>query len=308
MKILYCAKHNSGGNDDEGAIAHALKSLGHSVTCVQERKFSPSSHNTSRYDLFLFHKWYDPQALTRIKCRKVFWFFDLVQNYDACKDFRRICDNRVLWMREVIPVVDLGFCTDGDFVSAWNEDTWEKSQVDGKLAWLMQGMDERQMPPDPVSLSKINPILFLGNTHIGGNNRREFFAELKAWYRHDLSWVPAGVHGGNLCNLIGRHHMVVAPTTYRKVRYWSNRVYLVLGMGGFLLHQYNEAIAAHYQGGRHLVYYLDTLDLKHKIEEWRDADAERWKIQKAGLQHTRDHHTYRHRCQELIRVVNERLP
>ena len=84
MKIVYIAKHDSGHNDDEGAIAHAFRSLGHEVICVPEDQGRRAALHTG-VDLWLAHKWNDQSGINRINTIKnrsggvlAFWYFDLV--------------------------------------------------------------------------------------------------------------------------------------------------------------------------------------------------------------------------------------
>src|SRR5262245_30017975 len=125
MKILYIAKHNSGGNDDEGAISHALTSLGHDVMKVSETK--ARMIRNEKPDFMLFRKWYDVNHLARFNFPKVFWYFDLVETAGDPSLEQRARTRRA-WMGAIMPRVDLGFCTDGDWVNK-NPD---------KLVWLPQ--------------------------------------------------------------------------------------------------------------------------------------------------------------------------
>src|SRR5437762_2659363 len=104
MKILYVAKHGSGGNDDEGAITHALRVLGHEVDCVHEdydRRPTGVNPFARPRDLVLFHKWNDFDQLRALSGPKCFWYFDLVECDDP--SLRRRCRQRVEWMSRTIP-------------------------------------------------------------------------------------------------------------------------------------------------------------------------------------------------------------
>src|SRR3990167_2667080 len=100
MRIVYFANHNNKGSDDtEGHIAYSLQKLGHDVIRVSEK--NPQNIPDSA-DWFLFHKggFHIQSALSRVKYKKVCWYFDKVWN------------DRIFWMSQMIPRVDLMDMTD----------------------------------------------------------------------------------------------------------------------------------------------------------------------------------------------------
>ena len=295
MRIIYVAKHGSGGGDDEGAISHALEELGYEVIRVQENQgLKALGYNA---DMLLFHKWEGSQAvrvLQEIKAIKVFWYFDLVDFPDPT--LRKRCEMRKRWIEKMTPLVDIGFCTDGD---------WVANQGYGKLVHLTQGADERFMGFGDVNMTNNPPpILFMG-TRNGGQARASHIDELTITYRQSFNHVTRGVHGRRLADLIAASQIVVAPDGPVSDRYWSNRVYLTLGFGGFLLHPYCQKLKQHYTDGEEIVYYRNREDLYKKIKYYFDHPEERKRIQSAGYLRTKREHTYRLRCGELITRVRK---
>ena len=166
MKILFVARHNSGDNDDEGAVAYALRKLGHEVLCIQEKKTHREQASTLqgmvatfKPDFCLFFKWdnYDEIRWISSKCPCVFWFFDLISNTDDPTLTGRMRMRRN-WLDAIIPHCKLAFFTDGDEVA--------KDQT-GKLRWLMQGADERVAGLGTPLPEPWPPILFTGMIHHG---------------------------------------------------------------------------------------------------------------------------------------------
>jgi hypothetical protein len=230
----------AGGNCDEDAVAHALTELGHTVTRLDE---SDGRHAPSfEADLCLFFKWRDPATLARIKCPKVFYYFDLIWFRDATIAPR--CRGRVQWMREMLPHVDLGFVTDGD---------------------------------------------------------------MQARYGRDFRHVQSGVYRRELADLIASSDIVVAPDAPVTDRYCSNRIFNVLGFGGFLLHPYCEFLASMYEDRKEVVFYRSREELHGLIQEYRRAGDERRRIAEAGLARTAKDHTYLHRVATMMGVIKERL-
>lgn len=321
MKILFIAKHNGGDADPEGAITDALRHLGHEVTPVHEIHVDSYWYGTD-HDLCLFLKWDNVEALKHLGMPKVFWYFDLVDAKDPLVSSRS--QRRIDWMQRIIPLVDLGFMTDGDWVDKWNNDPIHQthSVCVTPLIHLMQGADQRVIGHgirafDSV-LSQI-PILFLG-TSVNGTKRSQWiqwmrntygplFHEFGAKYRkgRQYEWP---VSGRELAHLIARSKVVIAPDGPQTDLYWSNRVYLTLGFGAFLLHPYCKRLEQHYTHDKEIVYYTDRENMRSKIEYAlyaHGAGEYRGEIANAAYLRTAKEHTYIQRCEQLLIIVKERL-
>jgi len=294
MRIAYVAKHDSGGNDDEGAITYALEQLGHEVIRIQERR----GHLVVNYlpDFVLFHKWFDQDTLRKLRCPRVFWYFDLVHHRDQV--LRQRCIGRIHWMNCITPLVDLGFCTDGD---------WVAHDHSGKLVHLPQGADARI-----IGQACINPttptgtILFTG-IRSGGRTRTTFVDEMRYSYRDRFIHITNGAYRLSLASAIASSDIVVAPDGPVTNLYWSNRVYMALGFGAFMLHPYCSKLTEHYEHFKEIVYYETRIELHDLIDRFTSVPLVRQAIAKDALDRTAKEHTYTHRCQQLIEVVKERL-
>lgn len=296
MRILYIAKHGQYNSaDDEGAIAHALTQLGHKVICAQEEEGRDAVRRTQGVDLLLFHKWLDLKGLKYATCKKVFWYFDLVRWPDPTLKSR--CLTRLSWINAVVPLVDLGFCTDGDFVAYDHT---------GKLVWLPQGADERVVGPG-TRRGASGPLLFTGLVKNVGMERASWWEEVKERYGGAISHYSSGVYGRGLADLIAQHLIVVAPDSPVTDRYWSNRVYTMLGYGAFLIHPYCRELAEQYVDGQEIVFYRNRMELYSLIEHYLPLIEERHTIAQAGFERTLREHTYRARCERMIQVVQQRL-
>lgn len=298
MRIIYVAKHDSGGNDDEGAITYALTKLGHDVQRVRESV----GHKATKMkgDLVLFHKWDNTEALDKfgaVRIPRVFWYFDLV-TWPLDSTLKGRNDTRVSWMKHTIPKVELGFCTDGDWVAA------DKT---GKLVWLAQGADERIVGFREHTLSSYPKILFTGCSN-GGKERMEFIRDMKVKYPYDFVHIERGTHREVLAELTGKVAVTVAPKSPVTDRYWSNRVYNAVGFGAMVLHPYCRVLANnHYTDGADLFYYKEMEELFDKIEFCLKHPKVCTAIRLNGLARTLNEHLYIHRCETLIRTVKERL-
>lgn len=298
MRIVYVAKHGPFDNQDEDAITHALQLLGHEVICIQERKgVQAFSYQTA--DFCLFHKWEDYSAIAGLRMPRVFWYFDLVKS-QTCHIFREGRNrDRSAWFRNVVPHCVAGFCTDGDFVA---------DDKTGKLIHLMQGADERFVGYGTPTES--HEILFTGLVN-NGSRRLAHFEHLQQKWGNRLGIIgndgpKSRVHGRALADVLAGTSIAIAPDGPNTDRYWSNRVYLTLGLGGFLLHPYCEKLREHYTP-EELVMYRSWEELDQQIEYYINNPEEREALRKAGHEKTLQSHLYRHRIEQLIQVVKERI-
>jgi len=199
----------------------------------------------------------------------------------------------------------LGFHTDGD---------WVAQDKTGKLRWLMQGADERVTGPGKSDGYFRPPLLFMGMIN-HGQKRASHIAELKARYGVLLEILGDGgpmrrIHGRALADyLTGR--IVIAPDGPDTDRYWSNRIYQVLGFGGYLLHPYHPFLLEHYRNNE-LVYYRSREECNQLIDYYSNPQKFIWEesrnpTAKRGYERTIEEHLYRHRCEELVSIVQERL-
>lgn len=284
MRVIYIAKHGSGGNDDEEAIAFALTKLGHEVVPIQEAQFIDGSKLVG--DLALFHHPHNLAAVASVCIPKVFWCFDLVA-WDASVRHQ----NRMTWARQMLAVADLGFFTDGD---------WVTQDATSKAIWLTQGADERETAQWSIPANTETDVLFVGGV---GYGRDEFVTEMRIKYGRQFKHISKGCYGSALEYEIRSAKIVLAPDTPVSARYWSNRVYNVLRLGGFLLHPYCAGLRRQYPN---LFTYRNRDGLHGLIRDFLHSDRG-WSYSLAWQAHTLENHTYRHRCVELLRTVKERL-
>lgn len=297
MRIIYVANHDAGQYDDEGAITHALAVLGHHVQRLREVKGRRASR--LRGDVLLFHKWHDVSMLRWFEGQafRVFWYFDLVDFHDKSMSQRSL--SRMHWMDDIVPHVDLGFCTDGD---------WVAQDKSGKLFWLPQGADQRSMARELWRGATQDRVLFVG-TPRGGAARERFVRWMKERYGSRFVHVERGLHGLALREMVQKSRVVVAPDGPVTDRYWSNRLYVMLGHGGFLLHPHSQGAVQQYVPGQELIFYHDREGLDRHVAYYSNpANAEnRLALVEAGLRATRERHTYLHRCRWMMEKITERM-
>jgi len=296
MKIIYIAKHDQrSGNDDEGAIAHAFRVLGHEVKCFRETQGTAALREKG--DFILFHHWRSAQMYLRQKnISVVMWYFDLVDAKDVSSpEVLRRSQKRIKWMRETIPSVDIGFCTDGD---------WVANDQSGKLHWLMQGADERivgrgQRLPTPVP-----PLIFPGMHQGNGKARERFIDELMGKYGGDFRRLGS-TYREQLRDYIASCEIVMCPNAPVTQTYHSNRVYLCAGFGACVVHPYTNTIKQHFNMSE-ILMYSDLEVMYSLISKFRLCSDLRESMRENALERVKKQHLYRHRVEEMLSVMKQR--
>jgi len=89
--------------------------------------------------------------------------------------------------------------------------------------------------------------------------------------------------------------------------YFSERLYNVIGAGGFIIHPKIKGIEESFELGKELVTYDygDLAGLKQKIEYYINNPKERNDIRIAGYERVKKEHLYKHRMQTIIKTLEE---
>ncbi len=85
------------------------------------------------------------------------------------------------------------------------------------------------------------------------------------------------------------------------------RIWDVMGSGGFLLTNYQDEIPEQLVIGKHLVAYETLDEACELIEYYIDHDEEREEIARNGYEYVKGNHTVLQRVAEMIRIVNQTL-
>lgn len=291
MKVVYVAKHDQrSGNDDEGAIAHAFRVLGHEVVCFDEKSLSAAFREAG--DFLLFHHLSNaPMRLNEASIPTVFWYFDLVNANDYSVAVRS--KRRMNWITSVTRQVSAGFCTDGD---------WGAQDNSGKLTWLTQGADERIVGRGTPIEGLHIPILFAGSYLKNGRGRQEFVYKMKEKYGKDFVHIT-GEYRERLRDYIASSDIVVCPNEPITSRYASNRVYLSAGFGGCVLHPYCQALLDDFSELIDVLQYESMESLFNTINYLLDKPHIMETFRECALGRVKKQHLYRHRIEKMLQVL-----
>jgi len=286
-KIVYFAKKQTENSDNtEQHICFAFEKLGHTVKRIDESNWTKTEvvEATKDADLFLFHKGgiHDTHSFQRfldlmayVTCRKVCWYFD------------KIWGDREAIVETLIPFVDKVFMTD---------ETWKRRHGFKNVEVLHQGIGGEDTKLGEFKKELETEIAFVGNVY---GDRVDFVKKLKEKYGDKLR-VFGNIFNRDLYDLMASTKIVVAPDSPSDDFYWSSRVYMILGSGGFLLHPKCEGLKEEFTHKEHLATYNDFDDLCSKIDFYLINEKKRKVIQQAGYEKCVSEFTYQKRCQNLL--------
>jgi hypothetical protein len=290
MNILYIAQHNNRnkGNDEEGAIYDALTKLGQNIHPLNE---SQANQLTDKYvenfDCILFHQINaDWPILRNSKIKRVLWHWDEITDYQKIKDLLfDYCIDKCL--------LTYGPCAE-NFEYRTN-----------KVDILRQGFDQRYIH----KYNNVDPCIDIGIFGTIYPPRISFIEELQKRFKVEIFGLNGNfVHGEALERLI--KSVKIWPMFDCSLRtvyphnYWSNRPYLLTGMGGFILHPFCYYLTKEFEEDKEMVFYQSREEMYDKIRYYLGHPEERMKIAEAGHIKTISQYTYVQRCAELLKNIS----
>lgn len=265
MRIVYVANHEPKASDDtEGHLYKAMTELGHEVVRVSEK-----DNSLPDGDILLFHKW---DKLLPFKGLKVCWYFD------------KVWQNRPAYMQRVLSYADRLFLTDG---------TWLLGNPHPKATILRQGIGDYHLG------EKIIDDVDVAMTGSMYGERSDFCKQLSQKYGSRFK-IYNSVFNRSFNDLVASVPVMVAPIYPSDDWYWSNRVYLTMGSGGFMLHPRLKGLEEEYTDGQEIVFYDGVDDLLDKIDYYLSHKEEREGIRFAGWTKTATKYSYKARISQLL--------
>lgn len=220
-------------------------------------------------DLYLFHKNFNPPP--NFTGKKVCWYFDKIWN------------SRIDWFHQTYPQVDHFFLTDG---------TWGQNYP--KCTVLRQGIGD---PVPGVKTDRGVEVAFVGEPY---RQRAGWAWNLEQRYGKKFA-IYRQVFNRELNNLCASIPIFVAPKYPSDDLYWSNRVYLLVGSGAFLIHPRLKGLVEEW--GDLLEYYDTDQELYEKIDYYLAHPEEREAKRKKAYEYCAKHFTYKERVKQLLKCV-----
>ena len=103
----------------------------------------------------------------------------------------------------------------------------------------------------------------------------------------------------------GAKIMLGADITGTVEGYWSDRLWLTLGCGGFLLTNYVPGIEEIFTNRKHLVWYHDEDECIVLVKEYLEKAREREEIAEQGYRYVHEHHTFHHFVDRVLALCDQ---
>jgi len=189
---------------------------------------------------------------------------------------------------------DLTLSTDGFDSSAYK-------QAGIKRVWFPQAFDPSEHYP--VEGRRIRDVAFIG--HDRDPSRRWLMHDLKRRFDFEQYGKDNNCRGLDHARVCANSKIMVCASARDDIPgYWSNRVYMHLACGGFVLHPATPGLERVFTPGKHLVTY-EPNNLFEKIDYYLKHSAERERIAKAGCAYAHAHHTWDARMEDFWRILRE---
>lgn len=214
---------------------------------------------------------------------KVAWYFDWIDNYA----------NREKQYMPRLKHFDLVLSTDG-----FEGDIYKRNGVN--RLWLPHALDPRVY--HPVEAKTVCNVAFIG--HIYTPERKKLLRGIK---NLKVYGQDSGCWGKKYSEICCSAKIIVGDNFINVPGYWSDRLYLSVGSGGFTLYPRIGGIENQFTDGEHIVYYDSADDLYAKIDYWLPREKQRREIARAGADHTRRTQTWVQRVAEFEEIIQEVL-
>lgn len=302
--ILYLAhlKNNKHRENDED-ILFALKKLGYKVLIEDDREFNMKEiiKKAEKADLFLFHKGgmdEDTEETSRLSLERLTVLLQTIRKQNpACKIafwyVDKIYRGREIMVEAVLPLVDFGFTVDGTYV---------RRHIHKNL------IDLKQATADKFPKGHKNPIYECDIAYVGSvyaEPRKQFVSAMGRQYGEHFR-VYTDVYGQDFADLCVSAKIIISPDYPLNDFYWGDRIYRVLGCGGFLIHPRLHGLTENgIINNAHYVGYYDWEEIKAACDGFllKRNDKIRKKIAKQGHDLIMKDHTYTKRLETLLNYL-----
>jgi hypothetical protein len=303
LRIMYLGDFSSSWRHETQA-ANALQALAHEVSRFHEYQVPGVREvldelNSGRYDCLLFYKGrinvraaaeiFEPtgeaiaEVLQRTKVPCYTWYVDRAYRFD-------FQPSREAWMRRVAPLCRTAFVADG----ALAQTPWARWHI------LREPIGHETVKKWDVPDGDREALGFIGQLY--GSRQEELAAVAAAFPLRLIS----GVYGPALSAVVRSYKIILGPLYPTVPGFWGNRVYVVLGHGGFFLAP--EVPGMREEGILAGVHYAPLgADPVADVRTWLARPEERERIARAGQELVLSRFTYAHAVQELCRVIRETL-
>jgi len=124
------------------------------------------------------------------------------------------------------------------------------------------------------------------------------------WDKYGLRCDKKEIYLKNYAQICSSAKIVLGvDLTDRVEGYFSNRTWITLGCGGFLLTRFVPGLGSFFVNKEHLVWYYSIDECLKLISEYLNNETERQRIRKNGYQFVHENHTFDHAVKSILEYV-----
>jgi hypothetical protein len=236
-------------------------------------------------------------------------FHNLRQNYDGLLlwwtfDWMGHATNQWYW--PMAQISDICFQTDG-YSDALKYEQWKINRYEVHQAADFQHDYPKGLASVEDGERFACDVAFAGSLYT--ERRREIHHLLESMDIDYKYWGNAHhneVWGEDFAKMCLWSKIVVGDNFVNNIAgYWSDRVYLTLGCGGFFLASYVPGLEKAFKENKHLAWYEGLDELQNKILFYLPKESLRKQVAWGGYRFVRDKHTYDNRLKYIRMIIEE---
>jgi glycosyltransferase involved in cell wall biosynthesis len=201
------------------------------------------------------------------------------------------------------------------FSNETDVDTFKQKKL--RSAFFNIGFDDKLYTSQGPLLADLYDVVFMGNNYNNVFELSEFRIQIVESLRNTFG-DRFGLFGGNWNHSNG--NLMKDPETEAKVyrstkiaislshydleRYFSDRMLRIMGCGALCMAKWYPGIEKDFKDGYHVVVWKDLEDLHTKINYYLTHPEERLVIAKRGCELVHTKHTWKHRMEQLVPILN----
>jgi hypothetical protein len=226
----------------------------------------------------------------RTTCKIVWWTFDYMAE-----------PHNWNWFGPAAQRSDICFMTDGT-----DADGFYSRAGLNRVELHQAAYDRMHFPLSSCYPEFDSDVAFLGSLYTPERRELHEFLSKGSWTYRQFGGqgFERGVWGRDFRKVIWKTKIIVSNNFRNDIHgYWSDRIYLTLGCGGFFLTKYVPGLEKEFEFDKEIVVWRNLNELEEKIKYYQEHEAERRKIAEAGHEKVKANHYYRHRVSQFIEKV-----
>ena len=198
--------------------------------------------------------------------------------------------------------IDICFLGNKDYIEIFKQKYGAKEAYFVPQAYYLQ---KRRL----VDPNEHHHMVFIGNDK-HPKRRAELINRLKRYVNIDIlnetDWNKRAQIYHRMPKIYGSSNFSLSISACNHLAcYTSNRLYCIVGAGGFAIAEYFKECEELFEDSKHLVYFKSPEEFHDLVRYYIAYPQKRAKIARQGHQHQKKHHTYINRIRDILAYVKK---